>query len=124
MKEILLSINPPYVEKILSGAKKVEYRRWTPKCDLPFKVHVYSTDPIRKVVATFIVKSILENTPQQLWESTKDIGGIEEQSFFSYFENRKVAYAWEICELIQFDSPLLLSSYKVLTPPQKFRYVP
>ena len=46
---ILISINPEYVEKILAGTKKYEYRRRAAK-DVSSLV-IYETDHTKKVVA-------------------------------------------------------------------------
>lgn len=43
MKEILISIKPQWVEKILSGEKTIEIRKTMPKCKLPCKVYIYCT---------------------------------------------------------------------------------
>ena len=43
MKEILISIKPKWVEKILNGEKTIEIRKTMPKCELPCKVYIYCT---------------------------------------------------------------------------------
>lgn len=43
MREILISIQPQWVAKILNGDKTVEIRKTAPKCDLPAKVYIYCT---------------------------------------------------------------------------------
>ena len=43
MKEILISIQPQWVEKILNGEKTIEIRKTMPKCELPCKVYIYCT---------------------------------------------------------------------------------
>ena len=43
MKEILISIKPEWVEKILDGSKGIEIRKTMPKCELPCKVYIYCT---------------------------------------------------------------------------------
>ena len=42
MKSILLSVQPKWLKKILSGEKTIEVRKSAPK-ELPFKVYVYCT---------------------------------------------------------------------------------
>ena len=46
---VLMSIKPKYVEKILSGEKKYEYRKTLLKKDVE-SILVYSTSPVKKVV--------------------------------------------------------------------------
>lgn len=43
MKNILLSIKPKYVAKILNGEKTIEIRKTAPKCELPIDVYIYCT---------------------------------------------------------------------------------
>lgn len=43
MKEIMISIQPRFVEKILNGEKTIEIRKTMPKCELPCKVYIYCT---------------------------------------------------------------------------------
>ena len=38
MKNIIISIKPQYVEKILNGEKTIEIRKTMPKYELPCKV--------------------------------------------------------------------------------------
>ena len=49
MSKILIPIKPEYVDKILSGNKKYEYRKIKPKRKVD-KMIIYSTYPIMKVV--------------------------------------------------------------------------
>ena len=44
MKNIMISIKPQYVEKILNGEKTIEIRKTMPKCELPCKVYIYCTN--------------------------------------------------------------------------------
>lgn len=43
MRNILISIKPEYVAKILNGDKTTEIRKTAPKCELPCKVYIYCT---------------------------------------------------------------------------------
>jgi len=58
MCKILISINPEYVEKILSGEKKYEFRKINPKRKVD-KLIIYETYPLMKVVAEAEVKTTL-----------------------------------------------------------------
>ena len=50
MYKLLMSINPVHVNNILAGTKRFEYRKT--KCKEPREsILIYSTSPIRKVVA-------------------------------------------------------------------------
>ena len=43
MKAVLMSIQPQYVEKIISGKKTIEVRKTCPKLETPFKCYIYCT---------------------------------------------------------------------------------
>ena len=43
MKEVLISIQPRWCEKIASGSKTVEVRKTAPKTETPFKCYIYCT---------------------------------------------------------------------------------
>ena len=45
MQEVLISIQPQWVEKILNGEKTIEIRKTMPKCEFPCKVYIYCTKP-------------------------------------------------------------------------------
>ena len=66
--KILLSIKPEFVEKIISGEKKFEFRKTLPKREGVTTVVVYSTMPVGRVIGEFKVKDTLSNTPESLWE--------------------------------------------------------
>ena len=81
LTDVILSIKPIYANKILSGDKKVEFRKKKFKKTVD-RVYIYSTSPQKAMVGYFTIKNIVEDTPANLWEKFKDIGGIDEDSFF------------------------------------------
>ena len=121
MKRILLSIKPKYVDKIISGEKIVEYRkRVVTDVDL---ILIYATSPIQKVVAEFRVEEILSGTPKELWDATKEMGGINEKDYFAYYNGRDKAFAYKISDLNIYEKPLLLSDLGIKRAPQSFQYI-
>ena len=64
-----MSIKREYVEKILSGEKCFEYRKVAPKLNVD-KIIIYSTSPIKKVVGEVVVKNILIEDKEELWNKT------------------------------------------------------
>nr|DAI08172.1 MAG TPA: helix-turn-helix domain-containing protein [Caudoviricetes sp.] len=48
MTEIMLSVRPKWCELIASGKRTIEQRKTKPNCDVPFKVYIYCTRPIKK----------------------------------------------------------------------------
>ena len=119
---IILSINPEYVEKIISGEKKYEYRTKAAKKDVD-KIIIYETTPVKKVVAEVEVLEVLIMKPSELWEPTKDQAGITKSFFMSYFKGKKVACAYKLGRVTVYRRPMELSAFGLKSAPQSFVYL-
>ncbi|MFA7417355.1 MAG: ASCH domain-containing protein [Acholeplasma sp.] len=122
MGKIIISINPVHVDKILNGTKKYEYRTKAAKRDI-HSLLIYSTYPTKKVVAEVEIIEVLEMTPSDLWESTKEFSGIEKEFYNLYFENREVAFAYKLGKVVTFESPKSLVDFGLNYAPQSFVYL-
>ena len=79
--KVLMSVKPEYVNKILSGQKKYEFRRKIFKKNIT-DVLVYSSAPVQRITISFKVKNIIAAPPQLLWDRYNEFGGISRESFF------------------------------------------
>ena len=122
MKAILLSIKPEYVDRILAGTKKYEYRKRLARSDSSVLL-VYSTSPIMKVVAKVEILGTICAAPSTLWEQTKSNAGIRRKKYREYFHGCKTAYAYELGKVEIFDPPRDLLDYNITLAPQSFSYV-
>lgn len=122
MKTLLLSIKPEYVERILQGSKKYEYRKRLAKEDVE-AIYIYCTAPSMKVVASVQVVGRLSASPTVLWERTKSAAGISRCKYRDYFRGCKTAYAYELGAVNVFENAKELSDFGISTPPQSFVYV-
>lgn len=120
----LISVRPCFVEKILSGEKRLEFRRsWATE---PVEVlMIYSTAPTRKIVATVNVIDVIEGSPTALWELAKEKGGgVTRQLIYDYFSGKKFGYAIEIADVFEFKHPVDPKKlFKNYLAPQSFRYL-
>ena len=123
MCKILMPINPVYVEEILSGRKKYEYRKIKAKRDNVDKMVIYSTSPIMKIVAEVEVLDILEDTPERLWEITRNQSGITKGFYNKYYKNRDTAIAYKLGNIKVYDSPIKLEDIGINYVPQSFVYL-
>ncbi|HEH9622464.1 TPA: ASCH domain-containing protein [Pasteurella multocida] len=122
--KVLLSIKPEFVEKIISGEKKFEFRKSLPKREGITTIVVYSTMPVGKVVGEFKIKDVISHTPESLWEKTKEFSGITKNFFDEYFSTRALAHAFEIDSFKLYDEPLAISDVIASgTPPQSYYYI-
>ena len=119
---ILLSIKPQYTKKIFSGEKKFEFRKQKPKFP-PTIIYIYESYPTKLIVGKFIVKRILSDTPQNIWEKCKDHGGINKDEFFKYCDKKELIFAYEIGKIIKFSNPVDPMTYDSgFKAPQDFIY--
>ena len=123
MCRILMPINPEYVDEILAGRKKYEYRKIKAKRDNIDKMVIYSTSPIMKVVAEVDIKGVIEENPEKLWELTKNASGITKDFYNKYYRNKNVAIAYELGNIKIYDEPKSLSDIGVNYVPQSFIYL-
>lgn len=119
-----MSIKPEFVDRIISGEKSYEFRRVLYKRDDISRIVVYASSPVCRIVGEIEVASLLTDTPENLWQKTKDKAGISEQFFFAYFSGRDKANAIEVKAFHPYEEHIKLKDkYPSLVPPQSFCYV-
>ncbi len=123
MCKILMPINPEYVDEILAGRKKYEYRKIRAKRSNVNKMIIYSTSPIMKVVAEVDIKEILEEDPETLWKITKDESGISKDFYNKYYKNKSIAIAYKLGSIKIYDKPKDLKDIGINYVPQSFVYL-
>lgn len=123
MCRILMSINPIYVDEILAGRKKYEYRRIKAKKKNVDKIIVYCTSPIKKVVAEIDVVGVIVDRPDNLWNNTKNYAGISKVKYDEYFKNKDIAVAYKLGSVLKYDIPKDLDEFGIKFTPQSFIYI-
>jgi predicted transcriptional regulator len=102
LTDAILSIKPIYANGILSGEKKVEFRKKIFKKSVE-RVYIYSSSPQKMMVGYFTIQKIVEDTPTNLWNKFKDVGGIDKDSFFEYFKDVETGFSIIINDVVKFD---------------------
>lgn len=89
MKNILISIKPEWVEKILNGEKTIEIRKTIPKCVLPCKVYIYCTKSQKKLLTIFRKGDLI-------WSDDKDEQRFDKTIFVKddYFSIADERHRW------------------------------
>ena len=123
MCKILMPINPEYVDEILMGNKKYEYRKIKAKRRNIDKMVIYSTSPIMRVVAEVDVEGIIEASPEKLWEQTKEYSGITKDFYSKYYKNKENAIAYKLGNIKVYDKPKKLCDIGINYIPQSFIYL-
>ena len=119
---ILISIHPQHVEKIMSGEKRYEYRKLVPS-NIQYMI-VYATAPVKQVVALIEVESIIKESPEELWKITKEYSGISRVIFMNYFDNYDIAYAIKFKTVYKLERHIPLTYFKdIVRAPQSYMYL-
>ncbi len=122
---VLISIHPNYVEKILSGEKRLEFRRSWAANQINYLV-IYATVPVRQIVAVTQVGHVFRGSRNRLWELARvKGGGISRRKLFDYMQGRKEGVALELLKVFRIDGGISPHSLfgDEFYPPQSFRYL-
>lgn len=121
MPDVLLSIKPKYVNKIIDGTKKWEFRKriWKKSVN---RVYVYKSYPSCCVVGYFDVTNIVSTDLQTMWSMCRNNAGIRFSEFFEYFRGSSFGHAIWIEQFHQFE-PTSLEHCPDFNPPQSFMYL-
>ncbi|MGN4739043.1 ASCH domain-containing protein [Bacillus cereus group sp. MYBK227-1] len=122
--KVLLSIKPEFVEEIILGNKRFEYRKNIFKRKDISSVVVYATKPFGKVVGEFEIEDIIIDNPDNIWKKTKNHSGITKSYFNHYFAGRQKGVAIQIKEFKKYEEPLDLIDFdsNLKAAPQSFCY--
>jgi len=122
METILLSIKPEYVELILAGTKQFEFRKRLASKPVE-KIIIYETEPTMRIVGEAIVIETISESPDSLWERTKELGGISPSKYQDYFMGCDVANAYRLGKVTKYNNPKKLADFNIQHPPQSFIYI-
>lgn len=122
MCSILLPIKPNYVEQILLGKKKFEYRKKLCKKEIK-KIYIYATSPVKKVVAEVEVISKIREEKDKLWNRTQQQSGITYELYCKYFSNVKIACAYQLGEVNIYNKAKELVDFGIDFYPQSYVYL-
>ncbi|MDD3106911.1 MAG: ASCH domain-containing protein [Bacilli bacterium] len=122
MKNILISIKKEFVDKIISGEKKYEFRTRVAQSDVN-KLIIYCTLPTKKVVAEAEIIGVIEMPKEDMWNQTRKFAGISKEDFMKYFNKNIIAYAYELGKVTVYEQVKELNEYGVKHAPQSFVYV-
>ena len=122
---VLISVRPEYADKILSGEKKLEFRRqWA--ANKVKSLVIYTTSPVQQIVAVAQIGKVFRGSKDRLWELAKSGGGgISRRKLFKYMEGKQEGVAIELSRITKFSegiNPFMLFGDN-FHPPQSFRYL-
>ena len=121
MKEIVISINPEWVEKIFQLRKTWELRTTKPMCPTPFRCFIYKTGN-GGVVGEFTCDQIEYERSDKLTKDWLKDTEVSLDEAKAYSADRIVLYKWRIRSIVEYPSPRPLSLYGLDRPPQGWCY--
>jgi len=125
-KSIVISIQPQFVEMILSGVKTVELRKLLPANLQPkTKLVIYSSSPVKAIVAIALVKKLEIMPPDELWQQCGKQTGTSPAAFQEYFKGKDKGYGLFLEQAEKLKNPITLDELREkinFTPPQSYMY--
>lgn len=118
----LFSIKPQYAFLILSGTKRVEFRRQRCARSLD-RIIIYATKPVCKVVGEVTVTDILSGSIMSVWDETHEFAGINIFEYQEYYIGANLATAFVLQDPKHYVKYNDVSDYGLLRPPQSFCYI-
>lgn len=119
----LLAIKPRFAEAIITGRKKVEFRK-TRFSQPPRYIVLYASTPVQQIVAYFEVAYIRELTPIGLWREFRKVGAIDYAEFSKYYGTRAIGYAIVVGAVWKLNKPTALRHVcPKSSVPQSFCYL-
>ncbi len=116
----ILSIKPQFVEEIIAGNKRFEFRKSIFKQSVE-KVYVYASAPISRIIGEFQPVSVVTGAPRDVWKETQEYSGITKSFFDEYYKGRDTAYAIEIQDFVKYERQVKLPIG--MHAPQSYCYV-
>lgn len=126
-RDVLVSVQPKYVSKILAGAKTVELRRRFPESAATGALAlIYSSSPVRAVVGYARIREVLRLPISKIWKEHGTAACVSKKEFDEYFQGLKFGFAIFL-ERIKLLSPQVaatdLEQQFGIVPPQSYRYL-
>jgi len=123
-RAVLLSIKPKYSSLIVSGEKRVEFRRkWAAgKVGL---IAVYASAPVQRIVALVNVEEVVLAPPRELKNHCVDRGGaLTPTELMKYFAGNGYGYAVLLGRVRKLERPIdPRHLFRGFSAPQSFRYL-
>ena len=123
--DIVISVKPKFVERILTGEKAAELRRRAPRIEPGCKVWIYTKAPEAMITVRVTVDRIVTGSPAEIWCAHKRSLGVTRDEFDSYFAETDIACAILFSRVREIWPALPLSEIRAeskhFQPPQFFK---
>ena len=87
---------------------------------------IYVSSPVREMRGGFRVGQVWEGSPDEVWNIVAELATVNRRDFDAYFQGQAVAYALEVTNVWEYQSPVGLSwlrnRFDDFVVPQSWRY--
>ena len=123
--DLLVSMKPQYVERILAGSKVVEIRKRFSGKWIGCKAVLYSSSPQKALVGEATVRSVTSGAPVDIWSRFHLSLGCTSDEFAAYVGSAAEVSAIELDDVFPYREPISLSQIshllgEDLRPPQSY----
>lgn len=126
LRPLIISLKPYYADLLFEGLKKVELRRRIASQINGRDVFIYVSSPVRELRGGFRVGQVWEGSPDAVWNIVAELATVDRWEFDAYFEGQAVAYALEVTNVWEYQSPVglnwLRAQFDDFVVPQSWRY--
>lgn len=121
---IVITLPPYLVKKILSGEKKIEFRKNYPRNFNPTEDAIFMLEKgTRHIVGFFTIsKFICKFNPLEIWEEYKEQLGVKKIWFQMYAPTYRPYWIWQIDKTFKFDKPIDRAFFDIEKNPQSYSY--
>ncbi|MCY4610355.1 MAG: hypothetical protein OXC38_01360 [Gammaproteobacteria bacterium] len=123
---LLFSIKPHYADLVFQGLKAAELRKQITSCMEDRIVFIYVSSPVKQLRGGFHIGHVWSGPPEKIWNQVSELAAVDKPDFDAYYAGRTIAYALEIIEVWEYDTPIdletLRSQFKKFVVPQSWRY--
>ena len=126
-RDVLVSIRPEYISKILNGEKTIELRRKFPAVTaIGALALLYSTSPVQAVVAYARIKDVRKLSVSDIWKNHGAAACVSKKEFYSYFAGLEYGFAIFLDQVRPLKRQINARDLQIefgIVPPQSYRYV-
>src|ERR1022692_4472439 len=126
-RDVLVSVQPKFVSKIIEGAKTVELRRKFPETAATgaFAL-IYCSSPVRAAVGYARIHEVLRLPISRLWREHGAAACVSRNEFDDYFRGQKFGFAILLDKINLLNPQIAAADLEQefgIVPPQSYRYL-
>ncbi len=123
---LLFSIKPHYADLVFQGLKAAELRKQITSYMEDRIVFIYVSSPVKQLRGGFHIGHVWSGPPEEIWDQVSELAAVNKPDFDAYYAGRTIAYALEIINVWEYDTPIgldtLRNQFKKFVVPQSWRY--